>query len=146
MSCEKLVLFYNPKEGKNSLTDLTIFSSNALKKISNQFKQFLYNQEGKFVGELNLTNDTVIYKDTPNITDIFSNYCFTIENDTFVEKYYTSAHNTEKRNSAELVAENSVRFFNLECSVGTQRFTKLKWILPVDSKGKPLTRTLVFYN
>lgn len=40
MSCEKLVLFYNPKEGKNSLTDLTIFSSNALKKNSNQFKQF----------------------------------------------------------------------------------------------------------
>jgi hypothetical protein len=147
MNCDKLVLFYNPNEGKISSTDLTLFSTNTLKKSLGQFKFFLYNENNQVVGELNVINNSVIYKDTPNIVDDFSNYCFTINIDTFVEKYSTTFVNgNEQRNSQEIFTDNTVRFLNLQCDVGTPRFTKLKWIISADNEGNPLPRTLIFYN
>ena len=146
MSCDSLTLYYNPDSAKTAITDLTLFTSGVIKKNIIQFDFILYNKEGTYVGDANVLNNLCIYEKTPNITNTISNYCFTINDNTFIDKYALISENQEQRNTSGLVVQSSIRFFNLQSSEGTQKYTKLKWILPVDKEGNPLTRTLIFYN
>ena len=146
MMCDNLILYYNPDEGKICTTDLTLLSTGAIKRSIVQTNYILYNNDGKYNGNVNIINNICIYTSTPNDTNIIGTYCFTINIDTFIEKYSAVDERDEVRNSSGQVNQNSVRFLNLTSVEGNQTYTKLKWILPVDEQGKPLTRTLVFYN
>ena len=146
MACNNLILFYNPEASKSSLADVTSFSTNAIKRNIVQREYLLYNKVGTTQGTLSVLNNICIYETTPTITNTIANQCFTINQDTFIEKYSVVGTNTESRDSSGFVNENSIRFLNLTSVEGNPNYTKLKWILPVDAQGTPLTRTLVFYN
>lgn len=146
MACNNLVLYYNPESSKISTTDLISLSTGAIKQNIQQFEHLLYNKEGKIQGTVNSLNNTCIYESTPNITNTIYNRCYTINQDTFIEKYSVVGSEMEILDSSGFITENSVKFFNLTCVEGNPSYTKLKWIIPVDEQGKPLTRTLVFYN
>lgn len=146
MSCNNLVLYYNPESGKISNTDLTMLSTGALKRNIAQVDYILYNKDGKIMGDVNIVNNICNYESTPNITNTIGTYCISIIMDTFIEKYSVSNITQETRSSSGQVSQSSTRFLNLTSVEGNQTYTKLKWILPVDEQGKLLTRTLVFYN
>ena len=146
MACDNLILYFNPESTKSSITDLTLLSTGAIKRSIGQLENLLYNKEGTSQGTINTLLNICIYESTPNITNTVLNHCFTINQDTFIEKYSVVTSDTESRDSSGLTNQNTVTFFNLTSVEGNPSYTKLKWILPVDEQGKPLTRTLVFYN
>ena len=146
MACNNLILYHNPELAKTSITDLTSISTGVIKRSIVQRENILYNKEGTNQGTLNLVQNISVYESTPNLTNTIYNRCFTINQDTFIEKYSVVGSDTESRDSSGFINENSVKFYNLMCVEGIPSYTKLKWILPVDEQGKPLTRTLVFYN
>jgi len=146
MSCDTLTVFYNPESAKIASTNLSSFTSDSIKRNIDQKYFKLYNKEGNFVGNLNILNNECIYEQTPTITNTIANYCFTINNNTFIEKYSVVNENEDEKNSSGFVISNLIRYLNLQSSEGTQQYTKLKWILPADKEGNPLTRTLIFYN
>ena len=126
--------------------DLNSLSTGALRRNIQQVEYILYNKDGKTMGNVNIINNICNYESTPNITNTIGTYCISIIMDTFVEKYSVSNITQETRSSSGQVSQSSTRFLNLTSDEGNQTYTKLKWILPVDEQGKPLTRTLVFYN
>jgi hypothetical protein len=146
MSCNNLILYYDTKSTKTSLTDIISLSTGAKKRNILQLEHTLFNKEGIIQGTVNSINDICIYESTPNITNTINNRCYTIIKDTFIEKYSVVSSDIESRDSSGFINENSVKFFNLTSVEGNPSYTKLKWIVPVDEQGKPLTRTLVFYN
>ena len=146
MACTNLVLYYNPESTKTSNTDLISLSTDAIKRNIIQYEHTLFNKEGIIQGSVSSISDICIYESTPNILNTINNRCYTIIKDTFIEKYSVVSSDIESRDSSGFINENSVRFFNLTSVEGNPSYTKLKWILPVDEQGKPLTRTLVFYN
>ena len=146
MACDNLILYFNPESTKSSITDLTLLSTGAIKRSIGQLENILYNKEGTNQGTINTLFNISTYESTPNISNTVLNHCFTINQDTFIEKYSVIGSDNERRDSSGFVNENIVRFYNLTSVEGNASYTKLKWILPVDEQGKPLTRTLVFYN
>ena len=146
MACDNLILYFNPDEAKVCNTDVTSLSTGAIKRSIIQRENVLYNKEGTTQGTINALINISIYESTPNITNSILNYSFTINKDTFIEKYSVINSTLETRDSRGYVKINTVRFFNLTSVEGSPSYTKLKWILPVDEQGNPLTRTLVFYN
>ena len=146
MACNNLVLYYDTESSKTSLTDIISLSTGAIKRRIGQQEHLLYNKEGKTQGTINSINNTCIYESTPNITNTIHNRCFTINQDTFIEKYSVVSSDTESRSSSGFLNQNTIKFYNLICVEGSPSYTKLKKIAPADEQGKPLTRTLVFYN
>ena len=146
MACDNLILYYNPESTKISVTDVTSLSTGAIKRTIVQHENLLYNKEGTSQGTLNLVQNNCIYESTPNITNAISNRCFTINKDTFIEKYSFVSSSLDPRNSSGHITKSTVKFYNLTSVEGNPSYTKLKWILPADEQGNPLTRTLVFYN
>ena len=146
MACNNLILYYNPDGLKVCNTDLTSLSTGALKRSIGQYDYILYNKEGTPQGNLSIIQNICIYNSTPNNTNAIGNYCISIINDTFIEKYSVLNFTPETRESSGQVNQNFVRFLNLTSVEGSPSYTKLKWILPVDEQGKLQIRTLIFYN
>ena len=146
MTCDNLILYYNPELVKSCSTDLTLLSTGAIKRTIVQNEHLLYNKEGITQGTLNRIINICIYESAPNITNNITSSSFTINKDTFIEKYSVINSNLDPRDSKGQITLDTIKFLNLTSVEGNPSYTKLKWILPVNEQGTPLTRTLVFYN
>ena len=53
MTCDNLILYYNPELVKSCSTDLTLLSTGAIKRTIVQNEYLLYNKEGTSQGTIN---------------------------------------------------------------------------------------------
>lgn len=147
MTCNNLITYYNPSPEAVSFTDLTSQSTNAIKKSITQYYLPLYGSDGKNIGNLTSVYNSCIYENNPNHSITIAIYTFTINNNGFVEKYSAILPETIRRpESSGFISEYTEILLNLTSVEGNQSYKKLKWILPIDEEGTPITRTLIFYN
>ena len=146
-NCSKnLVLHYFPILSGISITDLTKFSTNCIKKNSTQKNYQLLNSEEIQQGKLELIINTTIFTDKPDISS--SIWTTIIEISTKFEKeiYSFDYYDEFILNDNTQVSHSYIIYVNLTCVSGNNTYTKLKWEFIADSNEQPTYRILTFYK
>ena len=145
---DKLILTYNPLDEENTIcsTDLTEQSTNCKLRKNNQKTYILRDKFNIKQAVMSGIENIVIYNND------FFNYTFDFkvlfEFPFDLEVYSFGGFDTINQVIDNRIVSNFSRtiIFNLKCEIGNKKYNKLEYIFPSSNNGKPVTRTLIFYN
>ena len=143
----KKILHYEPSDNINNvcITDLTDISTNCIKHTSYQKHFDLFNSKNVKCGIFDTFGDNVIYSNVPSNSITTSTIIFTIIECNKNVKYSICTSGLYNDSNTDLfMTSNKELKFNLTCSVGNGKYTKLKWIF-TSNDNIPSTRYLIFY-
>lgn len=149
---EKLILTYDPLADENTIcsTNLTESSTNCKVRRNNQKTYVLRDKFNIKRALMTGIEDITIYNND------FVNYTYDLkvlfespfESPFELEVYSFGGFETTNFFVNNRVVNNfSTNItYNLKCEIGNKKFNKLEYIIPSSNNGKPVTRTLIFYN
>ena len=145
---EKLILTYNPLDDENTIcsTILTDESTGCKLRKINQKTYILRDKFNIQCATMSNIENIVLYNnDSFNYTYDFK-VLFNQQSDINIYSFsgYSFINNTI--NNRVVNDSTIIQTFNLKCEVGKEIFNKLDYIVPSSNNGKPVTRTLIFYN
>jgi hypothetical protein len=145
---EKLILTYDPLDDENTICSTILTDESANCKVR-KINQKTYILRDKF--KINLATMTNIENQVLYNNDIY-NYTFDLkvlfnqQSDITIYSFSGFSFTNNVVNNRVVNDSTIILTFNLKCEVGTKMYNKLDYILPSSNNGKPVPRTLIFYN
>ena len=145
---EKLILTYDPLDDENTIcsTTLTDESTNCKVRKINQ-KTYILRDKFKIncATMSNIENQVLYNNDTYNYTFDFK-VLFNQQSDITIYSFGGFSFINNIVNNRVVNDSTIIQTFNLKCETGPKIYNKLDYIFPSSNNGKPVPRTLIFYN
>ena len=145
---EKLILTYDPLDDENTIcsTILTDESTNCKLRKINQKTYILRDKFNIKCATMSSIENLVLYKnDTFNYTYDLK-VLFNQQSEINIYSFSGISYINNIINNRVINDSTNIEIYNLKCEIGEKIYNKLDYIVPSSNNGKPITRTLIFYN